>query len=472
VKPAPIVVVGAGAAGLMAAIHAAGPAGAALRHVNDGAAARRDNGGAGARRDEPGAASHVVVLESTRDGGRKILISGGGRCNVLPGELDESRFVTDSSPNTMKKMLRSWPLAEQRHFFEEELGVPLALERESGKLFPRSNRARDVRDALVAAARVRGVELVFETTLASLEPVTPGTATTGAMPAFGTLAPRWRLTTSDGASFEAGAVVLATGGLSVPKTGSDGAGLLVARSLGLAVNETYAALTPLTCEPPRFGELAGVSLDVSVHAPGAGLRSRGGFLFTHRGYSGPAVLDVSHLAVRSASRPARRELPREAASAGRQDARPERQKLLVQWTDLDREAWQKELAPRRAGALGVVRTRMPTRLAERLLREAGVPEHRTLAELRSDERRRLLDALTQFELPWTGHEGYRTAEVTGGGIDLGEVDPRTMESRRHPGLFVCGEMLDAFGPIGGYNFAWAWATGRAAGLGARRSVLE
>jgi predicted Rossmann fold flavoprotein len=469
VKPAPIVVVGAGAAGLMAAIHAAGPAGAALRHVNDGAAARRDNGGAGARRDEPGAASHVVVLESTRDGGRKILISGGGRCNVLPGELDESRFVTDSSPNTMKKMLRSWPLAEQRHFFEEELGVPLALERESGKLFPRSNRARDVRDALVAAAGVRGVELVFETTLASLEPVTPATASA---PEFGSSSPRWRLTTSDGASFEAGAVVLATGGLSVPKTGSDGAGLLVARSLGLAVNETYAALTPLTCEPPRFGELAGVSLDVSVHAPGAGLRSRGGFLFTHRGYSGPAVLDVSHLAVRSASRPARRELPREAASAGRQDARPERQKLLVQWTDLDREAWQKELAPRRAGALGVVRTRMPTRLAERLLHEAGVPEHRTLAELRSDERRRLLDALTQFELPWTGHEGYRTAEVTGGGIDLGEVDPRTMESRRHPGLFVCGEMLDAFGPIGGYNFAWAWATGRAAGLGARRSVLE
>jgi len=88
--------------------------------------------------------------------------------------------------------------------------------------------------------------------------------------------------------------------------------------------------------------------------------------------------------------------------------------------------------------------------------------------LRSDERKRLLDALTQYDLPWTGHEGYRTAEVTGGGVALSDVDPRTMESRRCPGLFLCGELLDAFGPIGGYNFLWAWATGRAAGIGARQ----
>jgi predicted Rossmann fold flavoprotein len=460
VTTAPIVVVGAGAAGLMAAIHAAGAAPAA------GAASAHGPAGTGR-------AGNVVVLESTRDGGRKILISGGGRCNVLPGELDESRFVTDSSPNTMKKMLRSWPLTEQRRFFEQDLGVPLKLERESGKLFPASNRARDVRDALVAAARIRGVELVFGTSLTGLEPIEDTPAVGG---------PRWRIGASDGSHIDARAVVLATGGLSVPKTGSDGGGFALARALGIAVNPTYAALTPLTCEPPRFGELAGVSLDVSIHAPVAGLRSRGGFLFTHRGYSGPAILDVSHLAVRSAARPPQRQLPREAAqsraqvagsqAASRDAARPEPQKLLVQWTDLDREAWQQELAPRRAGVLGVVRTHMPARLAERLLHEAGVPEHRTLAELRSDERRRLLEALTQFELPWTGHEGYRTAEVTGGGVDLGEVDARTMESRRHPGLFVCGEMLDAFGPIGGYNFAWAWATGRAAGLGARRSVLE
>src|SRR5213083_2354520 len=99
------------------------------------------------------AGAATTLLERTRDGGRKILISGGGRCNILPSVVDESRFVTDSSPNTMNKILRSWPLAEQRRWFADELGVPLALERETGKLFPASNRARDVRDALVDRAR-------------------------------------------------------------------------------------------------------------------------------------------------------------------------------------------------------------------------------------------------------------------------------------------------------------------------------
>src|SRR5690606_24654782 len=119
---APVVVVGGGAAGLMAAIHAA--------------AGRRP----------------VVLLERTADGGRKILISGGGRCNVLPSRLAPERFVTESSPNTLRKLLLSWPLAEQRAFFERRLQIPLALEPETGKLFPVSNRARDVRDALVRAA--------------------------------------------------------------------------------------------------------------------------------------------------------------------------------------------------------------------------------------------------------------------------------------------------------------------------------
>ena len=101
-----------------------------------------------------------------------------------------------------------------------------------------------------------------------------------------------------------------------------------------------------------------------------------------------------------------------------------------------------------------------------LLAEAGVEDTRTLAQLRREERVRLITALTRHPLPWTGDEGYKKAEVTGGGVALGEIDPRTMESRLHPGLFLCGEILDTFGPIGGYNFLWAWATGRAAGLGA------
>jgi hypothetical protein len=159
------------------------------------------------------------------------------------------------------------------------------------------------------------------------------------------------------------------------------------------------------------------------------------------------VLDVSHVAVRS----------REA-------------RLTVQWTPLGDGEWEAALTPSGAGGvLGVLRRELPDRLAAALLRQAGIEAARPLAQVRREERRRLIDALVRFELPWTGDEGYRKAEVTGGGVSLAEVDPRTMESRKHPGVFICGEALDAFGPIGGYNFLWAWATGRAAGLGAVRS---
>jgi predicted flavoprotein YhiN len=115
-----------------------------------------------------------------------------------------------------------------------------------------------------------------------------------------------------------------------------------------------------------------------------------------------------------------------------------------------------------------VRGELPARLADALVQAAGIDPARPLAQLRREERLRLVEGLVRGELPWTGDEGYRKAEVTGGGVSLAEIDPRSMESRRHPGLYLCGEVLDAFGPIGGYNFLWAWATGRAAGLGAAR----
>ena len=113
-----------------------------------------------------------------------------------------------------------------------------------------------------------------------------------------------------------------------------------------------------------------------------------------------------------------------------------------------------------------MRRHLPARLADALLAEAAVLPERPLAQLRRDERTRLVGCLARYPLPWTGDEGYKKAEVMGGGVALSEVDARTLESRRHPGLFLCGELLDAFGPIGGYNFLWAWSTGRAAGLGA------
>jgi predicted Rossmann fold flavoprotein len=380
----------------------------------------------------------VLLIEGTRDGGRKILISGGGRCNVLPASVDVSRYVTDSSPNLLRKMVRAWPLPEQIAFFEDELGIPLAEETESAKIFPVSNKARDVRDGLVAHAGAKGVELMMNTRVRAIAPAGDG----------------WSVERFDGGRIEADALILATGGLSVPATGSDGFGLDALAKLGHTIHPTYAALTPLTCEPAPFASLAGISLTVTLTARSErrSAVATGGFLFTHRGYSGPAVLDVSHVAVRSLA-----------------DDGP-RATIRVRWSALGDAEWEAAFKPSGARTVsGAVREEMPDRLATALIESAGVDPLRALSELRRDERLRLLDTLVRGELPWTGDEGYRKAEVTGGGVSLAEVDPRTMESRLHPNLFICGELLDAFGPIGGYNFFWAWATGRAAGFGAAGS---
>ena len=404
-----VAVIGAGAAGLLAAAFAGG------------------NG------------RTVVLLERTKDGGRKILISGGGRCNILPSEVEAEWFVTDSSPHSLRNILRCWPLPAQRRFFEEELDIPLALEAESGKLFPVSNRARDVRDRLLSHARSCGAEVRFDSPVSSLAPSGVG----------------WRLELEGGQTLQARAVVVATGGLSVPNTGSDGGGLKLVERLGHTMHPTYPALTPLTTGVARWTDLSGVSLDARLVSPPETPRynRRQGLLFTHRGFSGPAVLNISHVFTR----------PRGGAPPA----------ILAQWGGPSRAEWERGFnAGGRVQLATVLRRQLPERLVQALLDEAGVPADRVLAQLRRDEREATLDALTALPLPVSGDEGYRKAEVTGGGVALSEIDPVTMESRRTPGLFLCGEILDAFGPIGGYNFLWAWATGRAAGLGVRRRLTS
>jgi predicted flavoprotein YhiN len=155
------------------------------------------------------------------------------------------------------------------------------------------------------------------------------------------------------------------------------------------------------------------------------------------------VLDASHHTTRS--------------------SRNGRQEILADWAGLASIDWEIELRESAGTVRSVVAARLPRRLADALAEEAGVAPETPLAQLRRSDRRRIVETLTAYRLPWTGHEGYKKAEVTGGGVALEEIDPRTMESRRAPRLFLCGEILDAFGPIGGHNFLWAWATGRAAG---------
>jgi predicted Rossmann fold flavoprotein len=404
-----IIVVGAGAAGLMAAIWAAtGP-------------------------------RPVVLLEGSDRPGQKILISGGGRCNVLPSRAKHTDFHTDGSPNTVKKILAAWPLPRVLSFFQEDLDVPLILEEETGKLFPESNRARTVLDALFAALQDRKVELRTGARLVGLEPAGAG----------------WRLSLDDGAQLHAAAVILATGGLSVPATGSDGTGLNLARALGHRIVPTYPALAPLTTSSAEHKALAGLSLTatVSVGQGKGALSGRGGFLFTHRGYSGPALLNISHLPIRSTfvggPRPA----------------------VRVAWTDVPAAEWDERLRTARGSLAAALRAgsrgQLPDRLMALLLGELNLSAIMA-DQLRREDRGRLVEALTHYALPWSGHEGYRVAEVTGGGVALDEVDPATLESRIAPGLYLCGEMLDAFGPIGGYNFLWAWVTGKIAGLACNR----
>ncbi len=394
-----VIVVGAGAAGFAAAIFA-----------------RR-------------AGAAVTLLEATANPGQKILISGGARCNVLPSRFQPERFVSET-PRLAARFLKSWRLDAVRAFFEEELRLPLVLEPESGKLFPASNRATDVRDALLREAGRAGVDVVRNARVADVAPAPLS------------------VTLQGGERRAASAIVLATGGLSVPRTGSDGGGLAIARRLGHRIVDPYPALTPLRTDRAEHRALAGVSLDVVIRADGqrsARSSSSGGFLFTHGGYSGPAVLDISHIVVRDPSREVR-----------------------VAWTSASAEEWEARLlrAPGGATVEGIVSRKIPSRLACVLAAESGLVPGETIARLRRDSRLRLVEALTRCLLPISGHEGFAKAEVTGGGVALDEVDPATLESRRVPGLFLCGEILDAFGPIGGHNFLWAWVTGRAAGLGA------
>lgn len=407
-----VAVVGGGAAGLLAAASAA------------------------SRLRAAGSDAPVVVLEAAREPGRKVLVSGGGRCNVLPSGEARARFVSASPRRLVDRALDRFPLAAQRAFFEELLGAPLR-EEESGKLFPPTNRARDVRDALVAHARGAGAEI------RSGAPVRAVARRTGG---------GFDLHLGAG-TLSASAVVLATGGRSVLAGGADAAGFDWAAALGHTIRPLRPALVPLTGSSPAHAALSGVSLEAAVTArSGEELaEARGGFLFTHRGWSGPAVLDVSHVVTR-------------ALAEGRPFS------VTVSFGE-GGAAWDEALRTGSGTVLSLLRRSLPDRVAALVSAAAGVAPEAPLHRLSRELRRALVASLTAFPLPVEGTEGYRTAEVTAGGVALGEIDPGSGASRLVPGLFLAGEILDAVGPIGGFNFQWAWATGRTAGEGAARALL-
>lgn len=362
------------------------------------------------------AGSPTVLVDGVANPGKKILISGGGRCNVLPVAVDESDFFTQGSHHVLRRWLRTWSLPHVKNFFEDELGIPLKEEAD-GKYFPVSGKAREVLDALLGAATSAGVVLEFGSRVEALP-----------------------------ALLKKGPVVLATGGLSVPKTGSDGHGYEMAKAFGHSIVPTYPALVPLFGPEKGFHELSGISLPVCWRArnlKGKVLEERvRELLFTHQGFSGPAILDASHWVVRDGA------------------------VLEISWLGHQNETWLNWFQNETGTVGNILQQELPKRLAHFLLGQAEVPADLRLSQFDKPRRKKLLQLLTAYPLVLDGDGGFKVAEVTGGGIPLNEVDPRTLQSRCHPNLYFCGEILDLTGRLGGFNFYWAWLSGRLAGQAA------
>lgn len=415
VELADLAVIGAGAAGLMAGIWA---------------------GRIASRR-------RIVILDSARRVGAKILVSGGGRCNVTHASVDERAFAGSTRP-AIRKVLRRFDVERTIAFFRE-LGVALEVE-ETGKLFPVTDRARTVLDALLGAAREAGAVLRHPCRVESIVPVDGGFLIQG---------PRDGPAAWDG--MRARQVVLATGGRSLPRSGSDGHGYAIARSLGHSLTpRILPGLVPLELAAGSFvRQLSGVStratLSVRLASGAVPVSFTGPVLCTHFGLSGPAALDISRYYLDAATGE-----PQGSVS------------LVVNWLPEETRESADDSLRRLGGStpLRMLRSRLPERLARALCEAAGIDPLAPGGRLTRQARAALAAALTAMTLPVTGHRGFDRAEVTAGGVPLEEVHLDTMRSRRCPGLALCGEILDVDGRIGGFNFQWAWASGHVAGCSA------
>lgn len=402
---ADIVVIGAGAAGLMAAIHAA----------------------------RAGSNASILVLDGARKLGAKILIAGGGRCNVTHDVVDENAFA-GSSRNAIRKVLRRFDVPATTAFFAE-LGVELKRE-ETGKLFPVTDDARTVLNALLGEARARGVQIAHPHRVVSITRDTNG----------------FRV---EAGEYEARSarVILATGGMSIPKSGSDGVGYSLVRSLGHTTTPLFTpGLVPLTLPRDHFlCALSGVTLPATLELrSGTGKRLvsfTDSTLLTHFGLSGPSVLDISRYYLHAVH-----EDPLSILSIN----------FLPNTSQEELDHSLQNLGGTQVGTF--LRARLPERLAHALCEHARVsPQGHQLTR---EARRALSSAVTQLSLRVSGSRGYNFAEVTSGGVPLSEIRLETMESRVCKGLYLCGEICDVDGRIGGYNFQWAWSSGHIAGISA------
>lgn len=385
-----VTIIGAGAAGLMCAFHAA-------------ARGRR-----------------VLLLDHANKAGKKILMSGGGRCNFTNMYTEPANFLS-GNPHFCKSALArytQWDFIEMvaRH------GIPYH-EKKLGQLFC-DNKASDVLQMLLSECEQAGVELRLETHIEVVEKNPEGYA----------------LQTSLG-PVRCGSLVIATGGLSIPTLGASGFGYQLARQFGHSVLPTRAGLVPFTITEPQLkaicGELSGTSVeDCLVSCNGQSFREN--ILFTHRGLSGPAILQVSSYW--------------QAGDTIEINLLPHLN--LVEWL-------AEQQLQRPNSELKTILGELFTRKMAGLLAEHWFTS-KPLKQFTPSELEQVAEKLSAWELVPSGTEGYRTAEVTLGGVDTREVSSKTMESLKSPGLYFIGEVLDVTGHLGGFNFQWAWASAYAA----------
>lgn len=413
-----------------------------------GAGAAGMTAGIFAKQENPQA--RVALFDGAARPGAKILVAGGGRCNVTHHQVD-ARDYNAQSRNFIKNVLKSFTVDDTVAWLK---AMDVELKREpTGKLFPVTDKARTVLDALLGRLETLGVALLAKHRVTGVRRDDEN----------------FVLTINGEIEHRASRLILCTGGRSLPKTGSDGAGYDLARSLGHSVGDTHPALVSVTLQQHFFhATLAGASHDVELTTVSDGKpidRRTGSLLWTHFGLSGPIVMDASrHLfAHRRAGHEANwllNLLPGERFDTI--------EPALVRLA----ESAPKLTVRRALGQLASNAATLPEKVTAVLLDSLKIDAHTPLAHLRRDDRRALAHALTALPLPVEQDRGWNHAEVTAGGVPLGEVSWRTMESRLSPGLHLAGEILDLDGRIGGFNFQWAWATGHLAGRAAANAFNQ
>ncbi len=361
----------------------------------------------------------VLILDHARAPGEKIRISGGGRCNFTNIHAGPHAFLS-RNPRFCVSALRRFSAADFVARVDRR-GIPWH-EKTLGQLFC-DRSSRDVIDMLTDDLRETGARLRLGVRVTDARREAQGFA----------------LDTSEG-TLRCARLVVATGGKSIPKMGATGFGLEIARRFGLALTETRPALVPLTFDAATLAPLkplAGIAAQAEVRH--GGTRFREALLFTHRGLSGPAILQISSYW---------REGDEIALS-------------LAPDVDLFAELRAARAAGGRQAARTALAAHLPRRLAQHVAQAQGASGN--LADLTDKRLRALADAVSDWRVKPVGSEGWRTAEVMLGGVDTAELDSKTMEARRVPGLHFIGEVVDVTGWLGGYNFQWAWSSGHAAG---------